>query len=330
IASSFIQGSGAIEWLWNTNSYMTESNETPIGAIRTDATEKPEATLLRNYAAFSKALSPHLRNPQQPSIAIVTSQAAQFSVMADLQLEAQRKAVRALAYNDHLIAYAIAENQIEKLGMPKLAILPSAQALTDKTWRALLSYASDGGNLLVTGPVEHDEHWHAAARIEDLKLGAKTEPLVIHNAAVQLGEHVLKLSFDQQKQSWLDMLRFDDGTTFKEVSYGKGRIFWAAYPVEMAEGSDAAASLYSYVAAKVGIAPLYDIPMPISPGVLVYPVVLEDSVMYVMESDSADDTNIDLRDKLTGTRVRLRLPAQRAALALVGKQAKAVLAKSGY
>jgi hypothetical protein len=330
IASSFIQGSGAIEWLWNTNSYMTESNETPIGAIRTDATEKPEATLLRNYAAFSKALSPHLRHPQQPSIAIVTSQAAQFSVMADLQLEAQRKAVRALAYNDHLIAYAIAENQIEKLGMPKLAILPSAQALTDKTWRALLSYASDGGNLLVTGPVEYDEHWHTAARIEDLKLAAKTEPLVIHNASVQLGEHVLELSFDQQKQSWLDMLRFDDGTTFKEVSYGKGRIFWAAYPVEMAEGSDAAASLYRYVAAKVGIAPLYDIRMPVSPGVLVYPVVLEDSVLYVMESDSADDTNIDLRDKLTGTRVMLRLPAERAALALVGNQAKAVLAKYGY
>ncbi len=40
IAASFIQGSGAIEWLWNTNSYMTESNETPIGAVRTDYTEK--------------------------------------------------------------------------------------------------------------------------------------------------------------------------------------------------------------------------------------------------------------------------------------------------
>jgi hypothetical protein len=334
IASSLIQGSGAIEWLWNTNSYMTESNETPIGAIRTDATEKPEATLLRDYAAFSKALSPHLRNPQQPSVAIVTSQAAQFSVIADLQLEAQRKAVRALAYNDHLTAYAIAENQIEKLGMPKLAILPSAQALTDKTWRALLKYANDGGNLLITGPVEHDEHWHMVARTEDLELGAKTEPLVIHNAAVRLGEGALQLSFglsfDQQKQAWLDVLRFDDGSTFKEISYGKGRIFWVAYPVELAEGSDAAAGLYSYVAAKVGIAPLYDMPAAISPGVLVYPVVLEDSVLYVMESESADDTNIDLHDKLTGTRVMMRLPAQHGALALIGKQAKAVVAKYGY
>jgi hypothetical protein len=54
IASSFIQGSGAIEWLWNTNSYMTESNETPIGAVRTDGTEKPEATVMEAYATFVK------------------------------------------------------------------------------------------------------------------------------------------------------------------------------------------------------------------------------------------------------------------------------------
>jgi hypothetical protein len=330
IASSFIEGSGAIEWLCNTNSYMTQYNETPIGAVRTDATEKPEATLLSSYATFSKALSPHLRNPQPPSIAIVTSQAAQFSVIQELQLEAQRKAVRALAYNDRLTAYAIAENQIEKLGTPKLAILPSPQTLTDKAWRALLQYAKDGGNLLVTGPVEHDEHWHTAARAAELKLGATTEPLVVHNATLRLDERVVQLSFDQQKQTWLDALRFEDGSTMKEINYGKGRIFWTAYPVELSEGSEAVADLYAYVAAKAGIAPLYDLTGALSPGVLVFPMVLEDSVLYVMESDCAEDAKIDLRDKLTGTRLTLTLPAQHAALAVVGKQAKSVVAKYGY
>ena len=330
IASSFLQGSGAIEWLWNTNSYMTQYNETPIGAVRTDATEKPEATLLSTFATFSKALSPHLRNPQQPSIAIVTSQAAQFSVIQDLQLEAQRKAVRALAYNDHLTAYAIAENQIEKLGTPKLAILPSPQNLTDKAWRSLLQYAKDGGNLLITGPVEHDEHWHTAARAAELKLGATTEPLVVHNAILRLGERTVQLSFDQQKQTWLDALHFDDGSTLREIPYGKGRIFWTAYPVELAEGSDATAALYTYVAGNAGVAPLYDLTAALSPGVLVFPIMLEDSVLYVMESDSADDAHVDLRDKLTGTRVTLTLPAQHAALAVVGKQTKSVVAKYGY
>ena len=330
IASSLIAGSGAIEWLWNTNSYMTQYNETPIGAVRTDATEKPEATLLSNYATFAKALSPHLRNPLQPSIAIVTSQAAQFSVIQDLQLEAQRKAVRALAYNARLTAYAIAENQIEKLGAPKLAILPSPQTLTDKAWHALLQYANGGGNLLITGPVEHDEHWHSASRLADLKLDGTVEPLVVHNATLRIGERAVELSFDQGKQTWLEGLRFSDGSTWKETSYGKGRIFWAAYPVELAEGSEATASLYTYVAAKSGVAPLYDLTATLSPGVLVYPIVLEDSVLYVLESDSAEDARVDLRDKLTGTRVTLKLAAQRGALVVVGKQTKSVVAKYGY
>ena len=58
-----MQGSGAIEWLWNTNSYMTEGNEVPIGALHADATEKPEATVLRNFAKFAAAASPYLKNP---------------------------------------------------------------------------------------------------------------------------------------------------------------------------------------------------------------------------------------------------------------------------
>ena len=125
-------------------------------------------------------------------------------------------------------------------------------------------------------------------------------------------------------------MHFDDGSTLREIPYGKGRVYWTAYPIELAEGSEAVSALYAYVAAKAGIASLYDLSAALSPGVLVFPIVLEDSVLYVMESDSADDAHIDLRDKLTGTRVTLTLPAQHAALAVVGKQTKSVVAKYGY
>ncbi|HTD23078.1 MAG TPA: hypothetical protein VK738_10515 [Terriglobales bacterium] len=330
VAISFIQGSGAVEWLWNTNSYMTEGNETPIGAIRTDATEKPEATVMRNFAGFAKSLHEHLRNPQQYSIAIITSQASQFSVEADLQLEAQRKVVRALAYYSRLAPYAIAENQIEKLGSPKLAILPSPQALTETAWRSLLKYVTEGGNLLVTGPVDRDEHWHSTMRAAELKLDAQTEPLTWHSAALRLNDRTLPLSFDQQKQNLLDALRFNDGSTFKEVPYGKGRIFWAAYPVELSEGSQAAADLYTYVSARLGIRPMFELQSALPSGVLVYPVALEDSILYVMTSENADDTKLDLRDNLTGVRLTFQLPAQHAALALIGKHEKAILAKYGF
>jgi len=330
IAASYIQGAGAIEWLWNTNSYMTESNETPIGAVFPDDTEKPEAALLRAYATFSRTLSPHLRLPESPPIAIVTSQAAQFSAFQGMQLQAQQKAVRTLTYDDHLTAYAVAENQIEKLGAPKLAILPSAQALTENAWQALLQYASQGGNLLVTGPLEYDEHWQRTGRAAQLKLDAHTEPLTYHNAGLMLNGHAETLSFDTQGQTWLEALRFSDGSILKEIAYGKGRIFWTAYPVELADGTQALAALYNYAAGQAGVAPLFEAQSPVPPGILIYPTVLDDSVLYVMISDGAEDAKIDLRDKLTGAALNLLLPAQHAAIAVIGKREKKVVAKYGF
>ena len=330
VATAFAQGAGAIEWLWNTNSYMTESNETPIGLIRPDGTEKPEAAVMRAFAGFAPLIDEHLRAPEQPSIAMVTSQAAQFSVLGELQLTAQRKAVRALAYQDQLTLYAVAENQIAKLGSPKLAILPSPQALTEAAWQALLKYAGAGGNLLITGPVDRDEHWHSVSRMAQLKLAAEVEPLMFHNAVVMIDGRAIPMSFDQEKQNLVESMRFADGSSFKEIIYGKGRIFWAAYPAELAEGTDAAAALYSYVAEKAGISPMFELSSAVSPGVLIFPISLADTVLYIMTSESADDATINLRDKSTGVRLSLKLAGQHAALALIGKQKKTVLAKYGF
>jgi len=330
IATSFIQGSGAIEWLWNTNSDMTESNETPIGAVRTDYTEKPEASVLRAFAQFAPALQEHLRGPQQPSIAIITSQAAQYSAIADFQLEAQRRAVRALAYDVHLPSYVIAENQIEKLGSPKLTILPSPQALSETAWRALLNYVDAGGNLLITGPVDRDEHWQIVHRAADLGLKGHVEPLTYHDATVRAGNHSLPLAFGQPQQSWLDSLRFDDGSALQEIAHGKGRIFWTAYPVELAESLQSTSELYTYLANRLNIAPMFSSPSPIPSGVLVFPTMLADSVLYVLVSDSANDAAISLRDQTTGVLLAFSLPAEHAAVAVIGKKEKKIVAKYGF
>lgn len=329
LALSFVQGSGAVHWLWNANAYSTSGNEAPIGALRADATEKPEAGVLRDFAAFARQIASSLSDPQLPPVAIVTSQAAQFSVIQDLQIEAQRNAVRALAYDDHQPAYVIAENQIASLGSPRLVMLPSPQALTEPTWQALLNYVSNGGNLLITGPVGRDEHWQRVPRAAEVKLSAHSEPLTFHNAALQVGNSALPLSFDLQKQSWLEVLRFANGSTLEQRGYGKGRIFWAAYPVELAGGPEATDKLYSYVLAQAGIQPLFELKQA-APGVLIFPTVLHDAVLYVMESESAQPAKIDLRDRTTGAHLELTLPSERAALVLIRKSDGAVIAKYGY
>ena len=58
--------------------------------------------------------------------------------------------------------------------------------------------------------------------------------------------------------------------------------------------------------------------------------MLQDSVLYVLESESAEPVKVDLRDRLTGARLALTLPSQRAALALIRKSDGAIIAKYGF
>jgi len=325
-ALSFVYGSGAIEWLWNSNSYMTESNETPIGALHADGTEKPEATVMRDMAKFAAAASPYLKNPKPPAIAIVTSQAAQYSVQADLQIAAQQNAVRALAYGLHQPCYIIAENQIDKLGSPKLVILPSAQALRESTWQALLAYVKNGGNLLVTGPVSRDEHWHLVDRYTPLGIKAITAPLTFHSWEILIASwrEPVPIAFDQRSQQALEHLRFEDGSSGKTVALGKGKLSWFAYPVELAEASQATALIYGGMVKPVLV------PLIGYSGTLIFPIEMQDSVLYVVESESPQDQEISFGDLITGTQVKFHLPAQRAALALIDKHTKQIVAKYGF
>jgi hypothetical protein len=306
--------------------------------------EKPEAAVMRKFAKFAAILEPHLRNPQPARVAIIASQSAQYSPLADAQIEAQRKSARALAYYARLTPYLIYENQIEKLGTPKLAILPSAQSLTERAWRALMKYVEDGGNLLITGPVDRDEHWQRVNRATELIHGAHAVPITYRSASVVPADaspsaalrrlYASPLSFDLQAQSWLESLRFGNpasdtvlqlSESFTELKHGKGRIFWAVEPVELAQGLEASADIYTYVASRVGMEPGFDVLTPLSPGVMVYPMTLEDSVLYIVVSDNAQDAKIDLRDKSTGVRITLSLPAEHASLVLIGKKEKAVI-----
>jgi hypothetical protein len=224
----------------------------------------------------------------------------------------------------------VAENQIDKLGTPKLAILPSPQALGDAAWSALMKYVDAGGNLLITGPVDRDEHWQTIHRAQDLGVASHVEPLVYHDAALRIGNRSIPLVFGQQQQNWLDSLRFEDGSTLKEIPHGKGRIFWAAYPVELAEDLPSTAQLYSYVAARLNIVPAFSTQAALPSGVLVFPTALADSILYVLISDSADNATINIRDEATGLQLSIPLAAQHAAIAVIGRKEKSVVAKYGF
>jgi hypothetical protein len=65
---------------------------------------------------------------------------------------------------------------------------------------------------------------------------------------------------------------------------------------------------------------------PLSPGVLAFPTMLKDAVLYSFSSESLNDQQVDLRDNLTGAHMMLQLPAQRGAAMLLRRSDGHVLA----
>jgi hypothetical protein len=311
------------------NPYMRDDGEVRIGAVRADGTEKLDVEVLRRLAEFAAAASGSLSAPEDPRVAIVTSQAFQYSALNGLALEAQTRAVRVLHYYCRVPGYVVAENQLARLGLPRLAILPSPHALSDAAWQALVKYVESGGHLLITGSVERDPHWQITKRLAAFGLEASPEPLLYRQGEIRIGEKHISASFDSQKQQFLEALRFADGERFREVSVGQGKIFLASYPVELAEDLSATAALYAWVLSRAGLEPPFSGQFP-SPGVLIRPVHFADSVLYLIVSESANDEEIAVKDKATGAELRFRLPAQRARLVLLRKRDGQVLARYGF
>lgn len=330
IAIAFAQGAGALEWVWNVNAYMANDNEITIGAIRPDETEKPEARVLEGYAAFVNRSPQSFTRIEPPAVTMVTSQTLLYSILGGLALETQKHALRAMAYYDHTPLRMLPENRLAELGTPRLAFLPSAQGLTDKAWSALLDYVGRGGTLLVTGPVDRDEHWQPVDRMTALGVKALVTPLAVRGSILNLPDgKSYALGFPanvQQSETWT--MRFADGKSVEVIPHGSGRILWTADPVEFAEGYTAVAALYRWALDEAGVKPAFREVEPLSPAVLALPTVLSDAELYSFSNESLDAQTVDIVDALTGAHIHFTLQQQRGAALLLSRQG-AVLSSYG-
>jgi hypothetical protein len=330
IAISFAQAAGALEWVWNVNANMANDNEVPIGAVRPDGTEKPEAQVLGGYAAFADKSPQSFTHIEAPAVTMVTSQALQYSILGGLALDTQKHALRAMAYFDHTPLRMLPENRLAELGAPKLVILPSPQGLTDQAWAQLLDFVGRGGTLLVTGPVDRDEHWQPVQRAAALGVKAEVVPLAVRGAVLTLpGGQSYPLGFPanvQQSETWT--MRFADGKPIELVRHGSGRILWTADPVEFAEGYTAVAALYRWALDEAGVTPPFREVETLSPAVLAFPTALAEGEIYSFSNESPDAQTVDLEDAMTGAHIHFTLEGQRGAALLLNRQGS-VLASYG-
>jgi hypothetical protein len=143
----------------------------------------------------------------------------------------------------------------------------------------------------------------------------------------RIGEKSVTLSFTYDKQQAAEYLRFVDGETFHTLAHDKGRIFIASEPIELSEGLQPAAEMYSWALNQASVEKPYIGQAP--SGVLVRPLVLADSVLYLIVSESENVEKVSVHDRLTGGEINMTVSPGRAELLLLSRKDGHVLARFG-
>jgi len=287
---------------------------------RSDGSAKVWQNMMRDLGAFAEAAAPHAIGMKLPEIALVLPESLQMSVFNGVGLEAQQAAVRTLYQEAHGAAYAVGEYQIEQLGTPNLILLPSPMGLTDAAWSAIEAHVRAGATLLVTGPFDADAHLHATQRAGKVGLEYSTTLLDLREETVKWpgGEGIF--TFGGKKTTTLSRAQFADGAQWKEVALGKGRILFAALPLELGQNQEALGRVYAYAMQRSGVVPMRE-GKERAPGVLVCPTEYKDATLYVVTSET-EATTVSFEDARSHRSLATSLDAGRAALVMVGTDGK--------
>src|SRR6185369_7567019 len=96
-----------------------------------------------------------------------------------------------------------------------------------------------------------------------------------------------------------------------------------ADPVELAESPQPISQLYSFILKRVDLKPAYDT-KSLPNSVLVRATPMRDVVLYLLINESNVPQNLTVKDRPTGTELKLNLASQRARLAIIRKSDKKI------
>jgi hypothetical protein len=199
-------------------------------------------------------------------------------------------------------------------------LLPSSYGITEESWKILLQHVKDGSTLLITGPFGNDAHLHPTNRFETISLSAATVPLIIRENMVQFPWGVEKVTFTGSKTTYLDQLKFADGTYWTEKQVGHGKILICALPLELNDNPVVIGNAYRYALKAAGVKNIYTTEMPEN-GIFIVPTLFSKATLYVVTSES-NQGKISFTDSLSGKRFSGEVTPGTASILLIGNDGK--------
>ncbi|MDQ8734512.1 hypothetical protein [Paenibacillus sp. LHD-38] len=121
---------------------MNNANESNIGALRADGTQKPEADVSYDFGGFMGEISGLFEGRVLEDVAVVYPYSNDFSSRKHA-FQSTAQAIRVLTYGMNIHPRGIGEYQLEDLEREpaKLIIVPSPQNFSDDAFNRLVELA---------------------------------------------------------------------------------------------------------------------------------------------------------------------------------------------
>ncbi|MEK4663501.1 beta-galactosidase [Priestia sp. FSL H7-0729] len=314
-------GAGAVQWIWNTNFYMDNANESHIGALRADGTEKPEADVSYDFGRFMHGIRDLFEDRELEDIAVVFPYSNDFSNRA-LAYDATTKLTRVMSYDLKLPFRALSEYHLEALEQqpPKLIIVPSPHNMDSDALHQLLTFAEkEGTSLLITGPLGLDAYWKATDRADHL-VGQRSLGNVQREELLNINGVNHRVTYGRRRIAEVakETLLHKDKDTPDEVTVlplGKGKLIWTPLPLELNGRDEPLAELYRYATEIAGVQQELEwISGGDIAGIYGRKLSFPKGNLYVFVSEFALNHEVHVRDQRTGVSYAFQLEKNRSVL----------------
>lgn len=313
-------GAGAVQWLWNTNYFMNNVNESNIGALRADGTEKPEADVSYDFGDFMKEISELFEDRELEDIAVIFPYSNDFSNRR-FACEATAKTARVLGYELKVPFRGLGEYQLDALEAfpPKLIIVPSPHNFSDEALNRLISHTSlHGGVLLFTGPLGLDAYWKPTNRLTQVT-GPRRLTNVRREEELLIQGRTYPISFGQKRigEVSAEVVSGWDGMSAEANVFklGQGQLVWCPLPIELGERSEGVAALYAEAMTLAGVkGKLRWLEGGNLPGVYGSLQRFAKGFLFVFVSEYGRDAIIKVENPANGASYRFKLEQERSVL----------------
>jgi hypothetical protein len=318
LVSAFACGASAVaEWFW-------DQGDGSSGLRRVDRSQKPEYGVIPEFRNFLKELRRWYVSRSPEDVCVVVPQ-TMLLAHPERGLRAVRAAMRVMEYRCGMPVRTVGEYGLAGIGKPRMIVIPSVDAFSEKSWEGILKAVNGGATLLVTGSFTRDEHGVHTDRLGRLGIN-------VHVTEAAEVERLIVFGIEQELT--FDMPGIEKGVVagttgqIKTQSLGEGFLIYAPLPFELSTRIEPVAALYRYALSQAAMEP----PCVVSPAdlrIFARPLYFAKAVLYSLMSSVDEDRDITLADSHTGHSYEVSLPERGSALFIVSRNNGEIIATFG-